>query len=365
MALPITPVVDITVNLPGVGSTRDGFDLALIVTENDVISAGTRVVVYDSLEDMVDAGFAVDSLAYLAAVPYFAAQGKPSQVAIGLWDSGETRVEALTACRAANPDWYIAYFPDADNADHLLLAAYMEAASPFGQYFINTSDADVKNDATGNLFAALKAAGYKRTHGMYSTTAHAVMSVAGFAMANTSDNAGSDYTIMFKTLPGVTAESLTTAEVTGIEANYGNVYVTRGGNTGYEKGNQFSGDWFDEIIGLDKLANDIEVSVANFLYQSGEVPQTEGGMQQLRAVIATACERSRVRGFVAPGEWTGDSILSIRTGDELPDGYLVLSDAISSQSAEDRAARIAPNVYALVKLSGAIQSVAITVNVNR
>ena len=51
--------------------------------------------------------------------------------------------------------------------------------------------------------------------------------------------------------------------------------------------------------------------------------------------------------------------------DYLPDGYLALADSLETQSAADRAARKAPNIYLPIKLAGAIQSVVVSINVNR
>ncbi len=366
MALSIEPIINVTVNLPSVGASTAGFDTALIVGESEIIPSGERVRVYNSLTEILNDGFTTTSPEYLAAVKYFAAVGSPSRVAIGRQVTGETPVAAVTACRAANTDWYMCYVIDATDNELIAVADYIEATSTIpSQLFVQSSAAAVKNNTTGNLFAAMEAAGYKRTHGMYSSTAYAVLSVAGYAMANTTNTANSAYTLKFKTLPGVTAESLTATEVSNIEGNNGNVYITRGSNTGYENGAQFSGDWFDEIIGLDKLANDMQVNVGNFLYQTASVPQTEAGVAQLKALVAQACQRAVTRGFLAPGTWTGGRVKDLNTGDTLPAGYQVFSDAISSQSDADRTARIAPPIYACVKLAGSLQSVAIVVNVNR
>lgn len=365
--LPLSSIANVVYNLPASGGTRSGFNLGLIIGESNVISAGDRVVVYSSLQEMTDDGFATNAPEYLAAQVYFAANGRPAQVAIGRWATGETAVEAVSACRAANTEWYGCYLIGADNAEHLLVAAYIEAlADNYSQYFINSDDADVLADTAGNVLEDLNTAGYRRTHFLYSTTDHAVCSVMGYAMSNTLDAAASVYTLKFKTLPGVTVDVLTTQQVADIEANKGNVYIQRGAfYEGYENGTQVNGDYFDEIIGLDKLVNDIQISIANLLYQTPSIPQTEAGMAQLKSVVGAACERSKVRGFIAPGTWNGLPVLSLQTGDYLPNGYLVQSDKIADQAQADREARIAPNIYAAVKLAGSVHSVFVQVNVNR
>lgn len=365
MPLPISPVASVTINLPGVGSTTSGFNMALIVGPSTIISTGTRVVVYSSLDEMTTAGFATNAAEYLAAVKYFAANGSPSKVAVGVKGSSETWLEAVTACRLANTDWYACYCTGAADADHTAIAAYIEAASPKSVYAVNTSAAGVKNNTTGNVLELLNAAGYNRTLLQFSTVAHAVMSILGYAMSHTNNDASSNYTLKFKPMPGVTAENLTTAELANIENKYGNAYIQRGSNTGFENGTMVSGKFFDEIIGLDKLANDIQINIANYLYQEDSVPQTTDGVKALCTVTAAACQRAVIRGFLAPGIWSNGTVLELKNGDYLDKGYLVLSLPIDDQSDADRQARICPPIYANVKESGSIHSTSIVINVNR
>jgi hypothetical protein len=164
----------------------------------------------------------------------------------------------------------------------------------------------------------------------------------------------------------VDTENLSTQQVSNITGNNGNVYVERlNFFKMYQNGVNFSGAYFDEIIYLDKLVNEIELNVADLLYQTPKVPQTEAGMASIRSVIAQACENSKEIGFIAPGVWNGTPILSLNTGDYLPNGYLIQSQSIASQSQADRDARIAPPVYVAIKLAGAVQSIIIQIDVNR
>lgn len=366
MTLSLSSVANVVYNLPAVGGTRRGFNLGLILDDSGVISTSDRVAIYESLADMADAGHSTLSDAYLAAQAYFAASGSPSQVAIGTQASGETVLAALQACRDANSDWYMCYAPGANNSDHAAVAAWIEAlTSLYSIYILQNSETAVKNDTSGNLFATLSAADYRRTLGVFSSSDHTAAAVMGYAMANTLDNAGSAYTLKFKSLSGVTEETLTATQAANIQDNNGNIYIQRSGqDPWFENGVVFDGTFFDEVIGLDKLVNDIQVTTANLLYQTPSIPQTEDGVALIRSAVGRSCERSKVRGFLANGTWSGQSILDLANGDLIP-GYRVMSDPVSGQSDADRAARRAPNIYAAVKLAGSIHSVFIQVNVNR
>lgn len=366
-SLPLSSIVNVTYDLPAAGAPLQNFNLGLIIGTSSVINTTDRVAIYSSLAEMVTAGFTTNSAEYLAATAYFSANPAPNQVAIGRQASGESCLTALTACRAANDQWYIAYIPGAGDSDHTAIAAYVETlTSPYTMYFLESADAAVLNNTGGNLFATLKGSNYQRTFGLYSTSAHAVAGLMGYAMGQTTDLAGSAYTLFGKQIPGATVETLTTTQVNNITGNNGNVYVNYGNFYNItQDGKVFSGAWFDEIIYLDKLANEIQINVANLLYQTPKVPQTEGGMAQLRTVISQACDQFVSIGFIAPGEWMGSNVLTLQTGTFLATGYMILSDALDAQSQGNRDARIAPNIYVCAKLAGAIQSVFIKIEVNR
>jgi len=71
------------------------------------------------------------------------------------------------------------------------------------------------------------------------------------------------------------------------------------------------------------------------------------------------------RGFLAPGQWNGQNILNLSTGDMLPKGYLVQAEPVASQAQADREARKCPPIYVAIKEAGAIHSLLIGVYVNR
>lgn len=365
--LSLTPDVDVIYNLPAIGAPRQGFNLGLIVGDSTVISTVTRVKIYTSVDEMLADGFINSSNEVQAATLYFSNQQSPKQVAIGRQGVGESLLEAVQACRVANREWYIVTCPEALDADHLEIAAYVETLTdPYTQYFMQSFDADVLNNVPGNIFEQLKDLGYRRTHGLCASPPFSVAGILGYAMGATSDLANSAYTLKFKHITGVTPDDFSENSVINVKTNNGNVYIQRGAFFNwYENGTQFAGDFFDEIIYLDKLANQIQLNVANLLNQAPKIPQTEEGMARLRMTVSQACQNLVNIGFIAPGIWNGGPILSLNTGDYLDSGFLVMSDSIDAQDPTLRERRIAPNIYVPIKLAGAIHSVLIQVNVNR
>lgn len=364
--LPLTPIADVTYDIPPTAAPRRGFDVGLIMDDSGIITTSDRVVEFTSLAEIIDAGATTSSPVYLAAQKYFASPSNPSKVALGAWGSGETAVEAFTACREANAEWYSGYVIGADNTAHQAIGEYVEASMPYTTYFMQSADSAIKTTPSSNIFHTLKGLNYRRTLGMFSSVNYAVASIMGYAMGATNDLANSKYTLMFKEMPGVATENLTSQEVTNIQSNWGNAYLNRGKlYTIFENGKTFNGGWFDETIYLDKLANEIQLNVMDLLISAPAVAQTEEGMSLLKTVIDEACKKLRRIGFIAPGVWNGGNILTLSHGDYMPNGWMVMSEPIALQDQADRDARKAPPIYVAIKLAGAIHSVIIRVNVNR
>lgn len=282
---------------------------------------------------------------------------------------GERAVTALRAIREANHIWYTCMICDITEDEILEVAAYVEAAIPSTIFGFNSSAPAIITNSDLDIFSLLKARNYRRTFGQYITDAeqpNGVAGILGYMMGANTGLANSAYTAALKRVPGLIVEDITSTQAGYIEGKNGNVYVNRGYYYDiFEPGTYFDGTWLDEMVNLDKLANDIQLGVMDLLYQLPKVPQTEGGMTQIKGTINAVCEVAVKIGFVAPGRWNGPNILELSTGDTLPRGYLVQSEPIDEQIQADRDARKAPPIYVAIKLAGAIQSVVIRVDVNR
>jgi len=361
-------IVKVTVKVSPMSTVNSGFNLGLIVGKSTVISATDRVKVYSGTDDMIQSGWVGTEPEYAAAQVYFSQSPRPSKVAIGRWDGtgAETAVQAITACRAANNDWYAAYLCGAVKADILAIAGYIETATPLSVFFYDTKDADVAAGTAGNVMDTLQKAKRHRSFGQYSTVANAAVSAMGYAMGANTGLADSAYTLAYKTEVGILPENLTTSQVNTILGYKGNVYTNYGAR--YDllvQGTMADGVPFDEVLNLDKLTNDIQTAVMNSLTSAPKIPQTDDGVSLLVSAITDPCAAARTRGVIAPGVWKGAPVLSLQTGDTLSTGYMILAESLAAQSQADRDARKSPPIYVAIKLAGAIEHVVIGVVVNR
>ncbi|WP_027633384.1 DUF3383 family protein [Clostridium hydrogeniformans] len=368
MTLPLSDAVDVSVSVGPVSSVRTNFNLAIIVGSSKIIKLPDRVKTYSKMGDMTADGWTGTEPEYLAAQLYFSQTPKPTKIAVGVWDKekGETAVQAMTACREDNSEWYLGYVCGVTKSEIIEIAKYMDSATPASIYFYTTSDSDVLENKKGNVAETLNKSGVHRTLGQFSTTEDAIMAIAGYAMGANTQTAGSAYTLKYKQETGVEPENLTSTQVTILKNNNCNVYINRGSVYNlFENGVMADGTPFDEILNLDILTNNIQSAVINALQTSSKIPQTDHGIDNLLNHITAPLEKARNIGFIAPGIWNTASILSVKTGDTLSRGYMILADSIDEQSQVDREARKSPPIYVLVKLAGSIEFVSIKLFINR
>lgn len=359
--LSIDDIVNINSSAINSSSGTRQFGLCLLLSANTVITTTARAVLYTSTADMIAAGFTQSSPEVTAAALYFGQTPRPTQILVGVKGTSETFLQALTACRQANTDWYIACLIGAADTDITACAQYIETASPVCTQFYTTTDSDVINGVTGNLCSTLQSANYSRTLGQYSSAPNAVASIAGYACAEGLENAA---ILEFQTEPGVTPEPLTQQQSATLKSLNCNFLATRGDYTFFQYGTMANGSWFDDILGMDILKYDIQSAILNVLTSTTKVPQTDAGVELITQAIATACQKAVDREYIAAGTWTGGSVGSLNNGDTLPNGYSIQVGKIADQPATDKANRVAPPIYVCIIRAGAIQSVVITVNTN-
>ena len=377
--LPVSNVVNVDVIMSPVAATGRNFGALLILGTSTVIPVTERIRQYSAIEDIGD-DFGVDSQEYEAATIFFSQSPKPTLVYIGRWaktlaegEAGavETLLQAVNASLQYT-NWYglaIADSADLVEADVISVAAAIEASSLSRILAVTTDDVNVLVAGnTDNIGYKLKAAGYGRTFWQYSSSSkYAAISAFGRAFTVNFTGNNTTITLKFKTEPGVTYETLTTAQAAAIDAINGNVYVYYANDTAIiQQGVMANGDFFDERHGLDWLQNYVQTNLYNLLYTSTtKIPQTDAGVTRLMTSVEASLDQAVNNGLVAPGVWNGGPIGQIESGDTLTKGYYVYADAVANQAQSDREARKSPVIQAALKLAGAIHYGDVQINVVR
>ena len=377
--LPVSNVVNVDIIMSAVASTGRNFGALLILGTSTVIPVTERIRQYSAIEDIGD-HFGVDSPEYEAATIFFSQSPKPTLVYIGRWaktlaggEDGtvETLLQAVKAALQYT-NWYglaIADSADLVEADVISVAAAIEASSLSRILAVTTDDVNVLVAGnTANIGYKLKAAGYGRTFWQYSSSSkYAAISAFGRAFTVNFTGSNTTITLKFKTEPGITYETLTTAQASAIDAINGNVYVYYANDTAIiQQGVMANGDFFDERHGLDWLQNYVQTNLYNLLYTSTtKIPQTDAGVTRLMTNVEASLDQAVNNGLIAPGVWNGGPIGQIESGDTLTKGYYVHADAVANQAQSDREARKSPVIQAAIKLAGAIHYGDVQINVVR
>lgn len=281
----------------------------------------------------------------------------------------ETPVAGVT--RVDGRGWYAITFASSvalTTSQHLAVAAYVEASTDRHLYGV-TSDETAILDAgsTVDVASQLSLLGYTRTVGQYSSLSdHAISSFFGRAFTVNFNGSNTTITMMYKREPGVAPEVLTATQASTIESKRFNVYAQYNNDTAIIQNGVMSGPaYFDEIHGLDWLANRIQTDLFNTLYQAPKIPQTDVGVN----ILVTACEKALTQavsnGLVAPGTWNAAGFGNLVQGQFLSKGWYIFADSVNNQSQADREARISPLIQIAVKLAGAVHTVDVLINVNR
>lgn len=286
--------------------------------------------------------------------------------------AAETAVAGLNVLTNAQADWYASLWapltPIVD-ATALLIAASIEGQSPARTVGFTTQNAATLDPtSTTDLAYMAKASLYSKTVVQYSSSnAYAVASFFGKALSPNFNGSRTTLTMKFKQEPGTIAETLTESQAVALRAKNANVFVNyQNGSAIIQEGVVASGRFWDEVHGLDWLANAAQTDLWNLLYTSTtKIPQTDEGVHTLLTQFEATLSRAVVNGLIAPGLWNAEGFGQLQRGDPLPKGFYVYAPLVSTQAQSDREARKAPLLQAAIKMAGAIHSVDTTITINR
>lgn len=161
--------------------------------------------------------------------------------------------------------------------------------------------------------------------------------------------------------PGVTETFLNACETAGCDP-----YISiMGEPMVYSTGGN---DYFDNQYSNLAFKFALETAGFNYLAQTNtKVPQTEQGMNGLKAAYIGICEQFVNCGELAPGAWNSSETFGnpqTFLNNITQNGYYVYSSPIAQQTSAARNARQAPLVQIAAKRAGAIQSSNVLVVIN-
>ncbi|EBL3323383.1 DUF3383 family protein [Salmonella enterica subsp. enterica] len=378
MPLSIGNVVNVIVNPPAdvVSSANFGTVVLFSPAVVSVVKSPEAYRQYSTLTAF-QADFPQDSTPdyFTQTAQYFFEQpARPQYLYVAPWDAEnedkpQSLADAYAQLSASWDGWYCGVPVGAVEPDLMSAAQWIQAS---GKIQAITDSAASDTDPATSTLAPLIAADLYRSLVLYQSGVadggpSSVASLAALLCSIDFDAEDSMITLKFKEMPGVASDSTITDTIAAnLTAQGINYYTDFGTKTMVAEGWMLGATmWADEVIGIDWLSNKLQTDVFNALAERKKVSLTDPGVAELMNVAENVMKQAVRNGLVAPGEWDGDPIGAVSSGDYLENGYYIYADLVSTLSADDRKARKCPPITILAHLAGAVHSVNITVNTNR
>jgi hypothetical protein len=212
----------------------------------------------------------------------------------------ETLTAALAAVEDENSDFFVVMAKSHVKADQLELATAVEAMDRL--YFTSSSDANIKNQSavvdTTSIARALKDGSYNNTSVMYSAVANSEYPEAAFVGYNLSYQPGEN-TWKFKTLSGITVDSLTTTQINNIKAKNCNYYTNIRNINITAEGVVASSEMIDTMVGVMWLKARLAERLFNLLINTPKLPYTAAGLAAVQAELLGQRQEGIASGFLS------------------------------------------------------------------
>ena len=331
----IQSIVSVSIERATNQATTQDLNTIAILTEHTRF--GEDYKIYSSLTEMTEDGFLVGDKAYKYAQAAFSQNPRPPTLVVGKKAALDSYVEAIQELEAAYNQWLFLITDAESDADHTAIAAYIETTEKF--YVIHSADADAPT-VTADLGSALKALGYERTFGIYSSNAAIGVPAAGWLGRFAPQQLGSAIWI-YKPITGITPDNFTTTQLTDLKAKNWNCYTTiEGSPVVFGENKVFGGEYIDVMLGVQWIITRMRERVWGTLLNSRKVSFDTAGIAKIesdiRSVLAEATD------------------LGILAADFAP--VITVPNALSLTSAQ-RNTRILTGVTFEARLAGAIQKV--------
>ena len=252
---------------------------------------------------------------------------------------GESYTQALAKIVQESDDWYALAIESRTDANILLVAAWIETQKKL--FAIASADGDILGSGATDIASQLEALNYDRTITIYNADAATIFpEFAWFGKMLPTDPGSATW--MFKTLTGIVATVLTSAERTYALAKNCNIYHTVGGVDMTEEGKVASGEYIDIIRGIDWLKARMMEKIFGHLVNLPKVPFTDAGIAAVEADVRAILDLGIAKGLIA-----------------LTPAYTVTVPLATDVSSANKIARNLPDVKWYASLAGAIHKVGI------
>ena len=368
--LSINTVARVAVHTVRRAAAPSVFDTGLLLVKDESFTADRRLNAFDSAEaaasGLAGLGFSPETEPYKAAQKYFAASPAPGRLLVSCFPEEETESRALDAVLDLTSAFYGILVPaERTKAEVLALAEHVEGLGKAAVLFVPVTSSPAEAVAADGVLKALSEGGYRRTVPLYCSLLSDAAALMGTAMGLELSHKDTAFALCYKNLNGVAPSDLSQAQVDAVKALNGNVCLSRGGiHPMLENGTVSSGMRYDEVLYLDRIADDLQSAAIGLLAENPDkLPQTDDTTALFINRFSAVLTGYTGRRILASALWRGADTGPLKAGDTVENGFALWADSYDTQSDADRAAHKAMPVHAALCLAGSVESIVITVNV--
>ncbi len=300
----IERIVSVTIDRQTTAVSRAGFGIVLIVGANPTFAERTRLYGTDLSALAADLTGGTAAPEYLAATSLMSQNPRPSSFMVGRIDIGDANIGAtLDAIKNENNNWYPFLLADRTQTDQEDAADWSEANEKL--FGVAADDTNIIDQAQGvdttSIAAYIQDNNLDRSFALYSAEADGTATdsypeAAMFGVFVWRDPG--TYTVMFKTMAAIAADSLTANQITNALAKRCNIFHEVGGVDVIEEGTT-GVSWIDELVGTDWLKARMTEDVFAVLVNLPKVPYTDSGIQTIGEAVEARLQNAVDVGFLA------------------------------------------------------------------
>ena len=295
-------IVEVNITRQTTSVAVAAFNVPLILSQfatDKTTTAFTRARVYGSVAEMASDGWTSSDAVYKIANAIFSQNPSVNKIVVGRKDSNDATVDAaLNAIANENNDWYGIVVDQALVSSFADVASWVETAKKFAIFWITDVNAYDPSKST-DLASVLKLANRNRSAVVWHATP------AGGADYPDASWMGEGFpyepgtsTWAYKTLNGVTPDTLLASQETALKNKNCNYYMTVGGVSITQEGKVASGEYIDIIIGTDWIEARLREAVYSALVNNRKIPYDDTGIAMIEGLVKGVLNEAASKGIL-------------------------------------------------------------------
>ena len=295
-------IVEVNITRQTTSVAVAAFNVPLILSQfatNKTTTAFTRARVYGSVAEMASDGWTSSDAVYKIANAIFSQDPSVNKIVVGRKDSNDATIDAaLNAIANENNDWYGIVVDQSLVSSFADVASWVETAKKFAIFWITDVNAYDPSKST-DLASVLKLANRNRSAVVWHATPAGGADYPDAAwMGEGFPYEPGTSTWAYKTLNGVTPDTLLASQETALKNKNCNYYMTVGGVSITQEGKVASGEYIDIIIGTDWIEARLREAVYSALVNNRKIPYDDTGIAMIEGLVKGVLNEASSKGIL-------------------------------------------------------------------